>query len=151
MSLIQEKVHEEVIHSEWTVGFARAEEYPEFQEVTKMDKLQPLSNLEDFERVSGTVSYSTNLTLNKANDIIEIELGPTFEIAEVFVNEVSAGVNIAPPYCFDVSGLFRDGENELRIEVTNTLGTEFRGGLNQYLMIEPFGLIGDIKMKKRII
>lgn len=151
MSLIQEKVHEEVIHSEWTVGFARTEEYPEFQEVTKMDKLQPLSNLEDFERVSGTVSYSTSLTLNKANDIIEIELGPTFEIAEVFVNDVSAGVNIAPPYCFDVSGLFRDGENELRIEVTNTLGTEFRGGLNQYLMIEPFGLIGDIKVKKRRI
>ena len=151
MSLIQEKVHEEVIHSEWTVGFARAKEYPEFQEVTKMDKLQPLSNLEDFERVSGTVSYSTSLTLNKANDIIEIELGPTFEIAEVFVNDVSAGVNIAPPYCFDVSGLFRVGENELRIEVTNTLGTEFRGGLNQYLMIEPFGLISDIKMKKRII
>lgn len=151
MSLIQEKVYEEVIHSEWTVGFARAEEYPEFQEVTKMDKLQPLSNLEDFERVSGTVSYSTSLTLNKANDIIEIELGPTFEIAEVFVNEVSAGVNIAPPYCFDVSGLFRVGENELRIEVTNTLGTEFRGGLNQYLMIEPFGLIGDIKVKKRRI
>lgn len=151
MSLIQEKVYEEVIHSEWTVGFARAEEYPEFQEVTKMDKLQPVSNLEDFERVSGTVSYSTSLTLNKANDIIEIELGPTFEIAEVFVNEVSAGVNIAPPYCFDVSGLFRVGENELRIEVTNTLGTEFRGGLNQYLMIEPFGLIGDIKVKKRRI
>lgn len=151
MSLIQEKVYEEVIHSEWTVGFARAEEYPEFQEVIKMDKLQPLSNLEDFERVSGTVSYSTSLTLNKANDIIEIELGPTFEIAEVFVNEVSAGVNIAPPYCFDVSGLFRVGENELRIEVTNTLGTEFRGGLNQYLMIEPFGLIGDIKVKKRRI
>lgn len=151
MSLIQEKVHEEVVHSEWTVGFVRTEEYPEFQEVTKMDKLQPLSNLEDFERVSGTVSYSTSLTLNKANDIIEIELGPTFEIAEVFVNDVSAGVNIAPPYCFDVSGLFRDGENELRIEVTNTLGTEFRGGLNQYLMIEPFGLISDIKMKKRII
>lgn len=151
MSLIQEKVHEEVVHSEWTVGFARTEEYPEFQEVTKMDKLQPLSNLEDFERVSGTVSYSTSLTLNKANDIIEIELGPTFEIAEVFVNDVSAGVNIAPPYCFDVSGLFRDGEHELRIEVTNTLGTEFRGGLNQYLMIEPFGLIGDIKVKKRRI
>lgn len=94
---------------------------------------------------------NTILTQNKANDIIEIELGSTFEIAEVFVNEVSVGVNIAPPYCFDVSGLFRDGENELRIEVTNTLGTEFRGGLNQYLMIELFGLIGDIKVKKRRI
>lgn len=72
MSFIK-KVHEEVIHSEWTVGFARAEEYPEFQEVTKMDKLQLLSNLKDFERVSGIVSYSTGLTVNKANDIIETE------------------------------------------------------------------------------
>ena len=91
--------------------------------------------------MSGIVFCGTILTQNKANDIIEIELGSTFEIAEVFVNEVSAGVNIALPYCFDVSDLFRDGENELRIEVTNTLGTEFRGGLNQYLMIEPFGLL----------
>lgn len=73
--------------------------------------------------MSGTVSYSTILTQNKANDIIEIELGSTFEIAEVFVNEVSGGVNIATPYCFYVSGLFGDGENELKIEVTITLGT----------------------------
>ncbi|MFC5630841.1 MULTISPECIES: hypothetical protein [Streptococcus] len=75
-------------------------------------------------------------------------MGASYEAAEVFINGQSAGVKISPSYRFDTTGLFKDGENDLRIEVTNTLGTVFRGGLNQYLTIEPFGLTEGIKLLK---
>ena len=46
------------------------------------------------------------------------------EGVEVFVNGVSAGIQIAAPYRYDLSGLVKEGENELRIEVATTLERE---------------------------
>ena len=43
---------------------------------------------------------------------------------EVFVNGVSAGIQIAAPYRYDLSSLVKEGENELRIEVATTLERE---------------------------
>ena len=46
------------------------------------------------------------------------------EGVEVFVNGVSAGIQIAAPYRYDLSGLMKEGKNELRIEVATTLERE---------------------------
>ena len=60
------------------------------------------------------------------------------------MNGQKLGTKIAPPYTFDARGAFRAGENVLRIEVTNTLGTSVREPLSQYLLIEPFGMTEEI-------
>ena len=65
--------------------------------------------------------------------------------AEVLVNGKSAGVRIAPPYRFDITDfLKKDGENELRIEVYNTLAnfylaipTRYGGSPVSGLLTEP--------------
>lgn len=141
--------HEETVFTEWDVALADALTYPKFTSITKMTALQLLNTLDGYERSSGTVAYQTTVTLEEAETVIGLDLGTTYEVAEVFVNGKSAGIKLAPPYHFDTAGLFKDGENDLRIEVTNTLGTVFRGGLNQYLLIEPFGLAGEIKLLRK--
>lgn len=138
--------HELLLSANWQVDLADAQSYPNFEPVTTMSALKPINLLDGYDRKSGTVAYSATVNLDKASDIIGLDLGHAYEIAQVFVNGQSAGIQIAPPYRFDVAGLFHDGENELRIEVTNTLGTVFRGGLNQYLLVEPFGLTEEITL-----
>ena len=139
----------EMVKSIWTVEVADAIHYPVFNHVTDVSNLQPLNLFEGYERISGTVAYSTTFHVEKAEDIVGLDVGKAYEIAEVFVNGHSVGVKIAPPYHFEVNNLFKDGENEIRIEVTNTLGTQFRGGLNQYLTIEPFGLTEEVKLLRK--
>ena len=80
-------------------------------------------------------------------------LQDAYEAAEVWVNGEYAGMKIAPPYRFDISGLIRTGINDLRIEVTNTLDRKVRNmksDADVYSLIrgssvlEPSGLIGEV-------
>ena len=46
-----------------------------------------------------------------------LHLGDVGDSARVFINGKDAGTVIAPPYVFDVSGMAREGRNEVRIHV----------------------------------
>ncbi len=68
---------------------------------------------------SGTVRYSRAIRIEDPHSL-SLDLGEVAEIAELRVNGRPAGVRIAPPYAFDLSGLVHAGENTLDIDVTNT-------------------------------
>ena len=51
-----------------------------------------------------------------------LDLGNVYETAEVFINNISAGVKICKPYRFDLAPLLKEGANQIVVEVTNTLG-----------------------------
>lgn len=141
----QLKSERQPIETEWEMSYAGALAYPDFEPITTLkDGIQALSDLEGFDRVAGTVAYETKLDLNDGKQVTGLDLGMVYEIAEVFVNGQKLGTKIAPPYTFDARGAFRSGENILRIEVTNTLGTSVREPLSQYLLIEPFGMTEEI-------
>lgn len=40
---------------------------------------------------------------------------------EVFVNGRSAGIQIVPPFCYDLTPLAKPGRNEIAVEVATTL------------------------------
>ena len=144
-----QKIVREQLATSWAIGFADAVQYPQFKEVGSISTIQPLNILDGWDRQSGTVVYETTLTVAAGESIVGVDLGHAYELVEVFVNGQSAGVKIAPPYVFNLENLFVEGKNQLRIEVTNTLGTQFRGGLNQYLLVEPFGLTEEVMLVKR--
>ncbi len=93
-------------------------------------------------RFSGTVRYTSTVELTQADTVLD--LGEVGETAEVFINGRSAGVRLFPPYRFDLAGLTRDGENELEVLVTNTLGYRIHDGFSQFLMLPPSGIVGPI-------
>ena len=77
-----------------------------------------------------------------------LDLGTVYETAEVFINGTSAGIRICKPYRFDLTSLLRDGENQIAVEITNTLGTQMRDPISHYLPIEPFGVEGPMRLYK---
>lgn len=102
----------------WKRSVCAAIDYPEFGEavnVTLPDRLA-----EEQPAFSGYVAYESSLTPKRAETVI-LEITDASEGVEVFVNGISAGIQIVPPYRYDISGLVHAGENSLRIEVATTL------------------------------
>lgn len=137
-----------LLPEKWKVTFADSCSYPEFIETVPTEKLDLISSITGFENKSGTVRYEGTTQLEKKNieRSIWLDLGNAYETAEVFVNEKSAGVRICKPYRFELTGLLKEGENRLAIEVTNTLGTQMRDAISHYLPIEPFGVEGMVHL-----
>ena len=72
---------------------------------------------------SGTVVYCNRFFLEEGYqaDSIQLDLGKVYEIATVTLNGMAAGVKLWAPFTFDVTGLVKEGENELMVEVNNTI------------------------------
>ncbi|MBK0347111.1 hypothetical protein JDW15_00500 [Aerococcaceae bacterium zg-ZJ1578] len=134
----------------WKVSLADAKQYPTFTPVMEMEEFVPINTIQEYECFAGTVCYEATLELESVTDIYGLNLGKAYEITEVWINGQALGTKIAPPYVYCTNEVWREGENTIRIEVTNTLGTMHRGGLNQYLLIEPFGLTESVKILKQV-
>jgi hypothetical protein len=70
---------------------------------------------------SGTATYlnSFNLDAGSVKKKIILDLGEVRDVAEVFINDQSAGILWKKPYRLDISDLIKSGENELKIEIVN--------------------------------
>ena len=81
-----------------------------------------------------------------------LEIEDASEGVEVFLNGTSLGIQIAPPFRYDLTGSLRQGENRLAIEVATTLERQC------YPMMDPIrrklfpkpaggsGLTGTVKL-----
>ncbi|WP_187774913.1 glycosyl hydrolase [Pedobacter sp. BS3] len=71
---------------------------------------------------SGTAAYQTDITLAKKQlqSNVILDLGKVRNLAEVLVNNVSAGVLWKPPFKADITSLLKPGKNTLTVKVTNT-------------------------------
>jgi hypothetical protein len=99
---------------------------------------------------SGIGVYKQTITFNKAEtqQKIAMDLGEVYVAAEVFVNAKSAGIRVAAPYKFDLSGLVQSGENEIEIRVANTLAPHYSMP-KKAMHLGPLksGLVGPIQLK----
>ena len=105
----------------WKRSLCRSIDYPAFQKektVTLPDHLA-----EEEPLFSGFVRYENTISCKKGEGLL-LEISKAAEGVEVFVNGVSAGIQIAAPYRYDLSSLVKEGKNELRIEVATTLERE---------------------------
>lgn len=145
---VPEDWNEQKLDGEWNVTFADSLSYPSFDKKIPLHNAGMIQELEGWENVCGTAKYETVFMADAAKKTV-LSIDNAYETVEVFVNKRSTGVCLSKPYVFDLSGLLREGQNDLAIEVTNTLGTEVRDTISHYLPIEPFGLDGVIRLYQK--
>lgn len=107
--------------TEWKRSQCEGAEYPRFQgekSVALPDRLA-----EEQPEFSGFVRYETSFRLPQGKRAL-LEITDAAEGVEVFVNGKSAGLQIVPPFRYDLSDLAVSGENRLAIEVATTLERE---------------------------
>ena len=101
----------------WTLTFI--ESYPEVSETYQLSRLTPWEHLQP--TLMGTGVYSRHFTLN-ADQVAQpwaIDLGDVRESARVYINGKLIGCAWAVPFVLECGNSLHEGDNELRIEVTN--------------------------------
>ena len=114
----------------------KALDYPKFGPAKEI--IKPENYALTDKKFSGFIRYETRFT-GKAQ---MLEITDAWEGVEVFVNGQSAGIQVVPPYRFDLRGLTADGENTLVIEVATTLERE-RGNTKD---AAPTGITGEVAL-----
>src|SRR5690625_57325 len=102
--------------------------------------LESRTNFRNMQHYSGTLTYEQTFQANKTNKVM-LDLGEVYEIAEVWLNGQEVGVKMWAPYHFEIGEYLVDGDNELRIKVTNSRANE----MDQLSL--PSGLIGPVNIR----
>lgn len=125
-----------------------AVEYHRFEEITGAWKAGAGAGaIGDWRRLpalaefSGTVRYSLTIPIQDSRGLA-LDLGEVGEIAELRVNGKPAGVRIAPPYRWDLSGLAHAGENMIEVDVTNTAQARWKDPFSHGDAVS--GLLGPV-------
>ena len=87
---------------------------------------------------AGSIRYETRF----AGPAQLLEITDAYEGVEVFVNGQSTGIQVVPPFRYDLRGLTQEGENSLVIEVATTLERE-RGKTKN---ASPTGITGEVAL-----
>lgn len=121
----------------FTQSVCRSIDYPDFQKHRQIHTLESY-HLTD-PKFSGFIRYETKFTTE--NGFAGLEISDAYEGVEVFVNGKSAGIQILPPFRYDLTQLCKPGRNQLTIEVATTLEQE-RHGKNA----APTGITGTVTL-----
>lgn len=92
---------------------------------------------------SGEAIYENEFEVSniKENHNYILELGSVKDCAEIWVNEINVGFRIWRPYSFNITSSLREGKNNIRIRVVNTLINEFEK------VPQISGLLGDVNVQ----
>ena len=106
---------------QWLRSTCEGKEYPAFGEERAVSLPDHLA--EEQPEFSGYVRYRTTFRM-KEKTACRLIIEDASEGVEVFVNGHICGIQIAPPFCYDLSDFVRAGTNELTIEIATTLERE---------------------------
>lgn len=140
-----------LLNDGWYRSTCRAIDYPAFgatKELILPDKLA-----EEQPKFSGFVRYERSVELDASKRIV-LEIADAAEGVELFVNGVSAGLQIVPPYRYDLTSLIHASKNTLTIEVATTLERQVGrpGIVSKFMYPKPSaqsGIVGDVTLYMR--
>ena len=107
-----------------------------------------VTSADNLPRFSGTMRYDFEVDIKNSDAVMDF--GFVGETAELYVNGKYVGTKTYPPYVFDISEFAVEGINKFRMYVTNHNGYIRRDAFSKYLLFEPSGLIGPVRVGYRI-
>lgn len=110
--------------SGWLRDICRSKAYPSFTGEKAIQLPDTLAQEEP--EFSGFVRYRNQFEA-KAGEKVLLEISDACEGVEVFLNGQSLGIQIVPPFRYDLSQNLKDGRNSLSVEVSTTLERENSG------------------------
>ena len=146
---LQVEGEKQAFDREWERSLCRSIDYPQFQNNKKITSFKNVG--EEEPEFSGFIAYENQFDHNGSNKAI-LEITNAYEGVEVFINEESTGIQILPPYLYDISELVSVGKNTIRIEVATTLERErnkdpLRGQEPKDITeCRPTGIVGEVNL-----
>jgi hypothetical protein len=127
-------------------------EYPAFGEVSAVTIPEDIAiELPEF---SGFARYETTICSSE-KESVTLEIADAGEAVEVFVNGKSLGIQIAPPFRYDLTKYLVEGGNRLTIEVATTLERQAYPAAEELIRkihkppVCKTGLTGTVRLYRR--
>lgn len=139
-----ENVSEKVLDILYDISVARGNS-KEFVPLKKASRLCNITSPENLPDFSGHIRYDTEFEAETEKRML-LDLGNVGETAELYINDAYVGSKQFPPYSFDISEYVTEGKNHMRIIVSNHNGYERRDRFSKFLLFEPSGLLGPVKI-----
>lgn len=139
-------------NDEWKRSRCRSIDYPNFIDEKTVNL--PDSAEKEYPKFSGFFRYEKKLELDKLGKY-SIKITDAYEGVEIFVNDKSLGIQIAPPFEYDVTDYLHIGKNSIRIEVATSLERELLHlpdptrdylGLGEKQTTTPSGINGEVNL-----
>ncbi|SHF97617.1 alpha-L-rhamnosidase [Mariniphaga anaerophila] len=108
----------ETINNDWEVELRHSRENS--IQTFKMFELQDLKET-DYVNFTGTAVYRKSINFNKESSNY-LNLGKVWGVSELFVNGKSCGVKWYGNRIYNLSGILREGENEIEVHVITSMG-----------------------------
>ena len=121
-------------------------DYEPYRENVCSDDLPDITDIKNKPDFSGRIRYTCRFTAPEG--VRGIDLGEVGQTSHLYCNGKDCGVRICPPYSYDLTEALKKGENELVIEVSNTLANAVRDGFSAFLAVPRSGLFGEIRWMK---
>jgi hypothetical protein len=116
------KIQSQEIQTPWTLSFPENWGAPSSVNLDKLISWIDHEN-EGINYFSGKATYSNSFNISKEtlgeDKSIVIDLGEVFDVAEVFLNNNSAGILWTKPFKVDITDIVKEGENQVEIKITN--------------------------------
>ena len=145
-----EPVKVEEVEGEWNLAFEGKLSAPADVKLTSLVDLSK-SDDKELRYFSGTMNYTTDITISEPSRQTVLDLGRVECMAKVYVNDSYAGGVWCEPYKVDISKYVKQGENTLRVEVVNKWVNRIVGDLQLpaeqrkiSLTANPYGSHSDI-------
>ena len=106
------------LNKNWKRSVCASIDYPNYTASRNVNL--PDSLAEEQKRFSGFVRYENDFFMDKQKQLV-LEISDAHEGVEIMVNGVSGGIQIAPPFIYDISTFVKPGNNKIVIEVATTL------------------------------
>lgn len=138
----------------WVRSVCKSIDYPHFESEKSVDLPDCLEK--ELPKFSGFVRYEKTLDLGQT-DNIAVEITDAYEGVELFVNGKSLGIQVSPPFVYDLRGTIVSGKNKVVIEVATTLERELADlpdptrsylGLGPKVPTVPSGINGKVYLIK---
>ncbi|MBR5026266.1 MAG: hypothetical protein IKX48_14480, partial [Victivallales bacterium] len=123
------------------ISLADADDLSVFKPYVTTDKLFNVTGKGHEIGFSGVIRYEGSFKLKAEQTTAILDLGVVGHTAHVWLNGVDLGLRICPPYRFDLKGVAKAGQNDLRIEVANTLANKVRDHFSYFMQLTPSGLL----------
>ncbi len=130
----------------YEISLADSDDLSAFYPYKKTDRLISITSGAEKPDFSGVMRYVFTLPLDAIPQNAVLDLGRVGYTAKVWINGKDAGMRITAPYTFPIAHLLKEGENEIIIEVANTLVGKIRDAFSHYMPIPPSGLLGPVQL-----
>ena len=124
----------------WKRSVCKAKDYPNFSEGELIKEFTDYA--QEDPKFSGYIAYETAVVLRERKRAV-LEITDAGEDVELFINGKSAGIQVLPPFRYDITSLLVPGKNTIRIEVATTLERE--RGVNKKHQA-PTGILGQVNL-----